>query len=84
MSMLFERFNEVSDNWTNRTIGRDAHAYLLFLLDKSCLLIKASRICMSLLDPLKDFGIVNTYTRGSAALAFMYKQLGLTSRIGVK
>lgn len=85
LSMLFDRFKDVSDEWNDRRVRRAARAYLLFLLGSTLFADKSkSHVHISLLDPLKNLGFVNTYSWGSAALAFMYRQLGLATRVGVK
>jgi len=85
MSTLFRIFKDVSDEWTEREIRHAVRAYIIFLLGNILFADKSkSHVPMCLLDTLKDLSEMNTYSWGSAALAFLYRQLGLASRTGVK
>ena len=83
--MLYTRFQGVSDEWDIRAIRRAARAYLLYLLGSTLFADKSkSHVHLSLLWPLRVVEEVNTYSWGSATLAFLHRQLGLASCIGVK
>lgn len=85
LSKLVEQFQNVSDDWTDRAIRRAARCYLLFLIGSTLFADKSkTHVHISLLNPLKNLGNISNYSWGSATLAFLYRQLGLATRSGVK
>jgi len=63
LSMLVEKFKDISDDWSDKAIRRAARNYLLFLIGNTLFADKSkSHVYISLLDPLKDLAIVNTYS----------------------
>ncbi|XP_028102456.1 protein MAIN-LIKE 2-like [Camellia sinensis] len=79
------RFHEVNDTDDANFIEYAARAYLLYLLGCTIFADKSgTRVPVVYLHMLTNIDAVSSYAWGAAALAFLYKQLGLTSRAGVK
>ncbi|XP_028090313.1 protein MAIN-LIKE 1-like [Camellia sinensis] len=78
-------FYEVNDTNDANFIEYAARAYLLYLLGCTLFADKSGiRVPVAYLHMLTNIDAVSSYAWGAAALAFLYKQLGLASRAGVK
>ena len=85
LEWLRDTFGRVTDDQGIRAVKRAARAYLLYLLGCTLFTDKSgTRVSVQYLEPLLDLGQVHTYAWGAAGLAFMYRQLGLATRSGVK
>ena len=82
---LRQRFGSVSDADNDNTIECAARAYLLYLLGCALFADKTgTRVSVVYLSFLMDLQLVVSYAWGAAALAFFYRQLGITTRYAVK
>ncbi|CAL5414210.1 unnamed protein product [Camellia sinensis] len=85
LDWLRTRFHEVNDTDDANFIEYAARAYLLCLLGCTLFADKSgTRVPVAYLHMLTDIDVVSSYALGAAALAFLYRQLGLASRVGVK
>ncbi|XP_028051669.1 protein MAIN-LIKE 1-like [Camellia sinensis] len=79
------RFHEVKDTDDANFIEYVARAYLLYLLGCTLFADKSgTQVSIAYLHMLTDIDVVSSYAWGVAALAFLCRQLGLVSRVGVK
>ncbi|CAL5425473.1 unnamed protein product [Camellia sinensis] len=79
------RFHEVNDTDDANFIEYAARAYLLYLLGCTLFADKSgTRVPVAYLHMLTDIDAVRLYAWGAAALAFLYRQLGIANRAGVK
>ncbi|KAL7205075.1 hypothetical protein ACSBR2_018069 [Camellia fascicularis] len=82
---LRQRFGSMPNADNDNTIECAARAYLLYLL--GCTLFgnkTGTRVPVVYLSFLMDLRLVASYAWGVAALAFLYQQLGTTTRYAVK
>ncbi|XP_028101835.1 protein MAIN-LIKE 1-like [Camellia sinensis] len=79
------RFHEVNDTDDANFIEYVARAYLLYLLGCTLFTDKSgTQVLVAYLHMLTDIDAISSYAWGAAALVFLYRQLGLASRAGVK
>lgn len=82
MEWLRLRFSRVTNAWSDDQIGYANRGYLLYILgctlfaDKTC-----TRVPICFLALLRDLDKVHTYAWGARALAYIYRQLRIVSRI---
>lgn len=85
LEWLRSRFEGVTDRSDPEMIRCSARAYLLYMLGCTLFTDKTgTRVPVDYLHCLKDLESIHTYTRRAAALAYLYRQLGFASRVGVK
>lgn len=85
MEWLRTQFHSVSDRDRQQRIECAARAYLLFLLGCTLFADKSgTRVPIAYLCLLRDLDRVSTYAWGTAALAYLYRQLGIASRSSVR
>ncbi|XP_028090320.1 protein MAIN-LIKE 1-like [Camellia sinensis] len=79
------RFHEVKDTDDANFIKYAARAYLLYLLGCTFFTNESrTQVPVADLHMLTDIDVIGLYAWGAVALAFLYTQLGLASRAGVK
>ncbi|RWR76121.1 serine/threonine-protein phosphatase 7 long form isoform X1 [Cinnamomum micranthum f. kanehirae] len=85
LEWLRGRFSYITDEDEDDMIDCAVRAYLLYLLGCTLFLDKSGiRVPIIYLTLLTDLERVNTYAWGAAALAYLYRQLGLATRHEVK
>ncbi|KAM2487488.1 serine/threonine-protein phosphatase 7 long form homolog isoform X1 [Malus sylvestris] len=85
LEWLRQRFHKVSDDESPEFIEHAARGYLLYLLGCTLFADKTgNRISLIYLHFLRDLNSVGGYAWGAAALAYLYRQLGLASRLGCR
>lgn len=78
-------FSQVHDFNDTTQIKYATKAYLLFLLGYTLFIDKSvTRVPVIYLILLKYLFVVREYAWGAATLAYLYRQLGITSQAGVK
>ncbi|XP_061990668.1 protein MAIN-LIKE 2-like [Rosa rugosa] len=79
------RFQSVSDDSSLEFIEFAARGFLLYILGCTLFVDKTgNRINVIYLHFLRDLNRVGRYAWGAAGLAFLYRQLGLASRVGFR
>ncbi|PRQ32170.1 putative protein-serine/threonine phosphatase [Rosa chinensis] len=79
------RFQSVSDDSSLEFIEFAARGFLLYILGCTLFVDKTgNRINVIYLHFLRDLNRVGQYAWGAAGLAFLYRQLGLASRLGCR
>ncbi|XP_028051734.1 protein MAIN-LIKE 1-like [Camellia sinensis] len=85
LEWLHENFQSVSNADSNDFIHYAARAYLLLLLGCTLFVDKTTiRVSVVYLKLLEDLNLVHSYAWGAAALAFLYKQLGMATKSTVR
>ena len=85
LEWLRRTFSDVSDDWPEERIIHAARAYLLYLLGCTLFTDKSgTRVSVGYLRDVSDLDAVRGIAWGTSALAYLYRQLGLASRVGVK
>lgn len=78
-------FSGVINAWSEDEIGYVFRGYLLYILRCTLFVNKTcTRVPICFLALLWDLDKVHTYAWGARALAYIYRQLGIASRIQVK
>ena len=85
LESLRRRFSNISDEDGYDMIDCVVRAYLLYLLGCTLFMDKSgTRMPIIYLTLLTELKCVRTYAWGAAALAYLYRQLGLATRHEVK
>ena len=85
LEWLKSHFDTVSDRDSHRRIECVVRGYLLFLLGCTLFVDKSgTRVSIAYLSLLRKLDRVSTYAWGAAALAYLYRQLGVASRSSVR
>lgn len=85
LEWLRSRFEGVTDRSDPEVIRCSARAYLPYMLWCTLFTDKTgTRVPVNYLHCLEDLESIHTYAWRAAALAYLYRQLGFASRVGVK
>jgi len=85
LEWLRSKFSTVTDTDMEVWIKCLVRAYLLYLVGCSLFSDKSgARVFVLFVSLFEDLGVISTYAWGTATLAYLYRQLGYASRVGVK
>ena len=85
LEWLKSHFDTISDRDSHRRIECAVRGYLLFLLGCTLFVDKSgTRVSIAYLSLLRRLDRVSSYAWGAAALAYLYRRLGVASRSSVR
>ncbi|KAH7834245.1 hypothetical protein Vadar_014106 [Vaccinium darrowii] len=85
LTWLGKNFTRMSKTDSVQRVDYCAHAYLLFVFGCTLFIDKSGgKVDVSLLSLLSNLDEVGTYGWGTGCLVYLYRQLGTTSRKGVR